>query len=70
MIEKHKYPMQHQAKYLLSNVSHEVLVKLPKEEHVMRTIRNHSGYNDPSKPVCRKELVISIYILYICFIFI
>uniref|UniRef100_A0A2S2NMR4 FLYWCH-type domain-containing protein n=1 Tax=Schizaphis graminum TaxID=13262 RepID=A0A2S2NMR4_SCHGA len=41
----------------VSNVPHEVLVELPKEEHVKRTIRNHRGYNDPSKPACRKELI-------------
>ncbi|CAI6353304.1 unnamed protein product [Macrosiphum euphorbiae] len=42
----------------VSNVPHAVLLELPKEEHVKRTIRNHRGYNDPSKPASRKELVI------------
>ncbi|KAF0721848.1 FLYWCH-type domain-containing protein [Aphis craccivora] len=41
----------------VSDVPHDVLVELPKEEHVKRTIRNHRSYNDPSKPGCRKELV-------------
>ncbi|KAE9542563.1 hypothetical protein AGLY_002474 [Aphis glycines] len=42
----------------VSNVPHNILVELPKEEHVKWTIQNHRGYNDPSKPTCRKELII------------
>ncbi|KAL4119910.1 hypothetical protein QTP88_012666 [Uroleucon formosanum] len=34
----------------VSNVPHQLLVQLPKEEHVRRTIRKHRGYNNPSKP--------------------
>ncbi|KAL4107696.1 hypothetical protein QTP88_017996 [Uroleucon formosanum] len=33
----------------VSNVPHQVLVQLPKEEYVKRTIRKHRSYNDPSK---------------------
>lgn len=34
----------------VSNIPHQVLVQLPKEERVKRTIRKHGCYNDPTKP--------------------
>ena len=64
--KSHATPSQIFAESVI-NVPHAVLSELPKEEHVKRTIRKNRGYNDPSKPASRNELVIEgiyIFIIY------